>query len=65
MNIKTLREKKELSQASLAQILGIDQSTITKWETKKALPRAALLPKLASVLGCTIDDLFREEIDAS
>ena len=61
MNIKALREKKEITQQSLARILGINQSAVSNWETEKAMPRAALLPKLAKVLGCSIDDLFRDD----
>ena len=61
MNIKALREKKEITQQSLARILGINQSAVSNWETEKAMPRAALLPKLAKVLGCSIDDLLRDD----
>ena len=61
MNIKALREKNEITQQSLARILGINQSAVSNWETEKAMPRADLLPKLAKALGCSIDDLFRDD----
>lgn len=43
LDIKTLRvEKLEISQAQLAKELGVDQSTISAWETS-GLPRNGLV----------------------
>lgn len=47
-----------LSQAELANTMNIDASTVAKWETGGAYPRAKLLPKLADTLNCSIDELF-------
>ena len=58
--IKELREEKKLTQEQLAQKLKLDRSTIAKWETGEAMPRADKLPVLAEVLGCSISDLFKE-----
>lgn len=58
INIQSLRGDK--TQSALAEELGVDRSTIAKWETGKANPRADLLPKLAKALGCSVDDLFAE-----
>ena len=58
MNIKTLREKKGLRQADIAEELQIDRSAVAKWETGEAMPKSDKLPKLAKVLGCTIEDLY-------
>lgn len=58
LNIQSLRGDK--TQSALAEELGVDRSTIAKWETGKANPRADLLPKLAKALGCSVDDLFAE-----
>ena len=60
MEIKSLREKKGLTQEQLAQKLKLDRSTIAKWETGEAMPRADKLPVLAEILGCSISDLFKE-----
>lgn len=60
MKIKSLREEKGLTQEQLAQKLNLDRSTIAKWETGEAMPRADKLPVLAEVLGCSISDLFKE-----
>lgn len=50
---------KKLTQEQLARDLGVRRSTVAMWETGKAMPRAALLPKLADILGCTVDELLR------
>lgn len=60
-SVKNLRIKKGMTQEVLASMLGLDKSTVTKWETGKAMPTADKLPELARILGCTIDDLFRTE----
>ncbi len=58
MNIKQLRLKKQWSQKQLADKLNVSQQTIAKWENQKSFPRSVLLPKLAIVLNCTIEDLY-------
>lgn len=61
MNIKRLREAAGMTQAELANKIGVTQPIVASWETGVKSPRAAKLPKLAQILGCTIDDLFRRE----
>lgn len=61
MNIKRLREAAGMTQAELADKIGVTQPIVASWETGVKNPRAAKLPKLAQILGCTIDDLFRRE----
>ena len=60
-NIQNLRVRKKLTQEQLAAILKIDRSTIAKWETGEAMPRADKLPEIAKALDCTIDELFKED----
>ena len=57
--IRNIRKLKKLTQEQLARDLGVRRSTVAMWETGKAMPRAALLPKLADILGCTVDELLR------
>ena len=57
-NLRKLRKDAEISQDGLAKQMGVDRSTIAKWETGEASPRADKLPQIAEILGCTIDDLF-------
>lgn len=55
---KGLREAMKLTQDDLAKKLDVDRSTVAKWETGDALPRAGMLPRIAFVLGCPIDALL-------
>ena len=57
-NLQVLRRKNNLTQAEVAMALGVSASSVAKWETTNTFPRAELLPALADLLHCTIDDLF-------
>ena len=56
--IRELRQKKELSQEELARLLGVDRSSVAKWETGNNLPRAEKLMMLATIFGCSLDELL-------
>ena len=59
--IRMRREAMGLTQAKLANALGVSRTAVTMWETGKSRPRFELLPKIAQLLGCTIDDLYADE----
>ena len=59
-NLKRFRCALNMTQANLAQEVGVTQSLVAQWERGASMPSAARLPLLASVLNCTIDDLFSE-----
>ena len=61
MRIQELRVAQEMTQRELGAEMGVDCSTVTKWETEVALPKARDLPRLARVLECTISELFCPE----
>ena len=60
MKIKQYREKCKMLQDDLAILLNIDRSTVAKWETGAAKPRADKLPALAKLLHCTVDQLLED-----
>lgn len=62
-NIKPLREERGLSQQKLADLVGVHKNTVINWETAANDPRASDLVKLASVLGCTIEDVVLADSD--
>jgi len=49
-----------LKQEDIANSLGVGRSTVSKWETGKFLPSSKLLPALASILGCSVDDILSD-----
>lgn len=57
--LKALRQARNLTQAELAKLLGVDRTTVTQWECGKSLPRASKLIEIAKILKCDIDSLLR------
>lgn len=55
--IKDLREDKDMRQSDLAAATGIDQRTISNYETGKTSPDAYALIKLADFFDVSIDYL--------
>lgn len=55
-----MRRRAGFTVAQLAERLSVTRATIYFWEQGRYLPNAGLLPELAEILGCTIDDLFTE-----
>ena len=56
--IKQLREAGKLTQAELAERIGVSSKTISKWETAKGLPDISLLQPLAQALGISVIELM-------
>lgn len=56
--IRTLRENAGLTQAELAETVGVSEKVVSKWECGETKPSAEVLPALADAFGCTIDSLF-------
>ncbi|MBO4938073.1 MAG: helix-turn-helix domain-containing protein [Oscillospiraceae bacterium] len=59
--IKQLRESSRLTQAELAEKIGVSSKTISKWETAKGLPDISLLQSLAQALGISVIELMNGE----
>ena len=59
--MRALRVHAGLSQLDVACALGVQQSTVAMWESGENMPRAALLPQIAKLYGCMIDDLYGDE----
>ena len=59
--IKQLREAKNLTQAELAEKIGVSSKTVSKWETAKGLPDISLLQPLAQALGISVIELMNGE----
>ena len=59
--IRQLREKRNLTQAELAEIIGVSSKTVSKWETGRGLPDISLLHPLAQALGVSLIELMNGE----
>lgn len=59
--IRQLREGRNLTQAELAEQIGVSSKTISKWETSKGLPDISLLQPLAHALGISLIELMNGE----
>lgn len=60
MRLRFFREKNNLTQKELSLKIGVEQNTVSQWESGERLPRADKLPQLAKILGCTVDDLLND-----
>ena len=58
---KQLREKRNMTQAELAERIGVSSKTISKWETAKGLPDISLLQPLSQALGISVIELMNGE----
>lgn len=60
--ISEKRKEKKLTQAQLAEKLGITDRAVSKWETGKSLPDAAIMLELCGLLCITVNDLLCGEV---
>lgn len=61
-NIAKLRKEKGWTQSELGEKLGISNQAISKWESEMNMPDVLLLPALADLFGCYIDELFQRNV---
>lgn len=56
--IAQLRKEKGLTQEELSQMMEVSAQAVSKWENDQTCPDIASLPKLAKILGVTVDELL-------
>lgn len=62
MNVfKKLRTDKGITQVELAQIMNVQQTTVSKWEVGKATPDYPVLLKLSEYYGVSLEYLLGRE----
>lgn len=61
--ISQLRKEKNLTQAQLEELIGVDRKTISKWENGQVAPDITILNNLASALGVTTYELLSGMFD--
>ena len=56
--IKDYRRKNYLSQEAFGRLVGVSAQAVSKWEKEICYPDITVLPDLADIIGCQIDDFF-------
>lgn len=56
--ISALRKERGMTQLELARQMGVTDKAVSKWERNLSFPDVASLPKLAEVLGTSVDELL-------
>lgn len=59
--IKVMRKQKNMTQADLAELLGVTPAAISRYESGERIPDIVTAAKIANALGCKVDDLIKEE----
>ena len=59
--LASLRRGRDMTQQQVADILGVSNKTVSKWESGAGLPDIAALPALAALYGVTADDILAGE----
>lgn len=62
MSFLSARREAGLTQATVAEHLGVSAAAVCLWETGKTMPDPRKLPVLAKLYGCTVDELLPDEI---
>lgn len=57
--ISTLRKEKGMTQKDIADQLGTTDKAVSKWERDIAFPDTATIPKLAEILGVSVEELMQ------
>ena len=60
--ISECRKNKNLTQASLAEKLGITDRAVSKWERGLAMPDSSIMLELCNILGITVNELLSGEV---
>lgn len=57
VRLPELRKRKNLTQEQLAEMLGVNRTTVTLWELGINKPKIETIEKLTEILECSINDL--------
>ena len=59
--ISFLRKEKGMTQSELAEKMNVTDKAVSKWERNLACPDVNSIPKLAEVLGITVEELLNAQ----
>ena len=61
--IRSMRKKQNMTQLALAEMLGVSDKAVSKWERGCGVPDISLLPLLSQALGVDTEVLLRGELE--
>ena len=56
------RKKEQLTQAQLAEKVGVTDRAVSKWETGKSMPDSSIMLELCDILKISVNDLLCGEV---
>ena len=59
--ISSLRKEKGMTQTDLAEKMNVTDKAVSKWERNLSCPDINSIPKLAEVLGTTVEELLNAQ----
>ena len=59
MMISSFRKEKGMTQLQLAEIMGVTDKAVSKWERDLSIPDVNSIPKLAETFGISVDELMQ------
>lgn len=62
-NIKKLRRERDMTQESLAELLGLTPSAVSQWETDRVLPDVMQIPQLANIFRVSADVILGIDVN--
>ena len=57
--VAVLRKQKGMTQSELAEKMGVTDKAVSKWERDLSFPDVSSIPKLAEILGVSVDELMQ------
>lgn len=60
--VKEERQRKQLTQVQLAELVGVSRQTIFSIEINKYIPSVVLSLKIAKAFGKKVEDIFKLEV---
>ena len=61
--IAELRKKQGMTQAELAEKMGVTDKAVSKWERDLSFPDVNTIPRLAEIFNVTVDELMQVKTD--
>ncbi len=61
--LRILRQRKNLSQTELSELLGVSRTHVSRMERGEKIPNVAMLIKISDIFEVIADRLIRDELE--